>query len=108
MPPGDSEGATVWWPSRHEGETLDQEVRKIKASHTRKGAFMNRGKFLIAILFAVTMLMPGAWAQDYDNGPNGEAAPKSDGPAPDVARISLIHGDVSMRSEERRVGKECR
>jgi hypothetical protein len=96
MPPGDSEGATVWWPSRHEGETLDQEVRKIKASHTRKGAFMNRGKFLIAILFAVTMLLPSAWAQDYDNGPNGEAAPKSDGPAPDVARISLIHGDVSM------------
>jgi len=28
MPPGDSEGAAVWWPSRHEGETLDQEVRK--------------------------------------------------------------------------------
>jgi len=59
---------------------------------------MNRGKFLTAVLFAVTMLALGAWAQDqnYDNGPNGEPAPKSDGPAPDVARISLIHGDVSM------------
>jgi len=57
---------------------------------------MKTGKFLAAVLFAVTMLMSGAWAQDYDNGPNGEAAPKSDGPAPDVARISLIHGDVSM------------
>jgi hypothetical protein len=63
---------------------------------------MNRGKFLTAVLFAVTMLMSGAWAQDYENGQNGEAAPpngqatKSDGPAPDVARISLIHGDVSM------------
>jgi hypothetical protein len=59
---------------------------------------MIRGKFLTAVLFAVTMLALGAWAQDqnYDNGPSGEAAPKSDGPAPDVARISLIHGDVSM------------
>jgi hypothetical protein len=61
---------------------------------------MNRGKFLTAVLFAVTMLALGGWAQsqdqNYDNGPNGEAAPKSDGPAPDVARISLIHGDVSM------------
>ncbi|HEY2116293.1 MAG TPA: DUF6600 domain-containing protein [Candidatus Angelobacter sp.] len=85
------------------------------------------GKFLIAVLFAVTMLMSGAWAQDqnYDNGSNGNAAqasdeqgpalaqnypqgqsgeatspngqaPRSEGPAPDVARISLIHGDVSM------------
>ena len=59
---------------------------------------MNRGKFLTAVLFAVTMLALGAWAQDqnYDNGPNGEPAPRSDGPAPDVARVSLIHGDVSM------------
>ena len=65
---------------------------------------MKTGRFLTAVLFAVTMLMSGAWAQnqDYENGQNGEAAPpngqatKSDGPAPDVARISLIHGDVSM------------
>ena len=71
---------------------------------------MIRGKFLTAVLFAVTMLALGAWAQNqdqsdgqgpslaqnYPQGPNGEAAPKSDGPAPDVARISLIHGDVSM------------
>ena len=34
MPLGDSEGATVWWPSRHEGETLEVGVRKIKASRT--------------------------------------------------------------------------
>jgi len=61
---------------------------------------MNRGKFLTAVLFAVTMLAMGAWAQNqdqnYDSGPNGEPAPKGDGPAPDVARLSLIHGDVSM------------
>ena len=55
---------------------------------------MKTGKFLTAVLFAVTMLMSGAWAQDYENGPSGETT-KSDGPAPDVARISLIHGDVS-------------
>jgi hypothetical protein len=65
---------------------------------------MKTGRFLTAVLFAVTMLMSGAWAQDqgYDNGPSGEAAPpngqasSSEGSAPDVARISLIHGDVSM------------
>ncbi len=86
---------------------LDQEVRsKRRASEKRE--FMKTGRFLTAVLFAVTMLMSGAWAQDYENGQNGEAAPpngqatksdgqaKSDGPAPDVARISLIHGDVSM------------
>jgi Family of unknown function (DUF6600)/FecR protein len=79
---------------------------------------MKTGKFLAAVLFAVTMLVSGAWAQDYENGqsgnaapasdgqgpqlaqnypqgPNGEAAPRSEGPAPVVARISLIHGDVS-------------
>jgi uncharacterized protein DUF6600/FecR-like protein len=73
-------------------------------------------------LFAVTGLTLGAWAQDpgYDNGsnsnaapasaqqgpalaknypqgPNGETAPRSEGPAPSVARISLIHGDVSTQ-----------
>jgi hypothetical protein len=48
-------------------------------------------------LFAVTMLVAGAWAQDYDGGPNGEAAPASSGSQPDVARISLIHGDASMQ-----------
>src|SRR5689334_11037344 len=78
------------------GETLKQEVRKDQGVAYPKGAFMKTGKLLTAVLFAVTMLMSGAWAQDYDNGPSGEAAPRSDGPAPDVARISLIHGDVSM------------
>src|SRR5882724_3369640 len=55
-------------------------------------------------LLAVTGLAAGAWAQDYPQGSNGEAAPslgepapKSEGPAPEVARISLIHGDVSTQ-----------
>lgn len=81
---------------------------------------------LAIIVFAVTGLTVGAWAQayppgpngetssseeaapasdgqgpalaqDYPQGPNGEAAPKSEGPAPVVARISLIHGDVSTQ-----------
>jgi hypothetical protein len=80
---------------------------------------------LAIILFAVTGLTAGGWAQDYPpgpsgetssseqaaasdgqgpalaqnypQGPNGEAAPKSEGPAPVVARISLIHGDVSTQ-----------
>ncbi|HEY1524980.1 MAG TPA: DUF6600 domain-containing protein [Candidatus Angelobacter sp.] len=83
---------------------------------------------LAIILFAVTGLTVGAWAQDYpqqepqgqdypqaQSGPQGQDYPqgqsgpgsggpslgdgtatKSDGPAPQVARISLIHGDVSM------------
>jgi hypothetical protein len=83
---------------------------------------MKTGRFLAIILFAVTGLTAGAWAQDqdYDNGsngntapasdeqapalaqnypqgPNGEAAPRSEGPAPAVARISFIHGDVSTQ-----------
>jgi hypothetical protein len=79
---------------------------------------------LAIILFAVTGLTAGAWAQDYPpgpsgktssseqaptseqapalaqnypQGPNGEAAPRSEGPAPSVARVSLIHGDVSTQ-----------
>lgn len=70
---------------------------------------MKTGRILAIVLFAVTGLMTGAWAQgndpaqgnaqaqDYPAGPNGEAAPKSEGPAPDVARISLIFGDVSTQ-----------
>src|SRR5258707_3269823 len=65
---------------------------------------MKTGKFLAIILCAVTASAAGAWAQDYPQGPNGEAAPslgepapKSEGPAPEVARISLIHGDVSTQ-----------
>jgi hypothetical protein len=94
---------------------------------------MKTGRFLAIILFAVTALMSGARAQDNDNGrngetpsseeavpangaqapalaqnypqgPNGEAAPslqgtapRSEGPAPVVARVSLIHGDVSTQ-----------
>ncbi|HEY5029262.1 MAG TPA: DUF6600 domain-containing protein, partial [Candidatus Angelobacter sp.] len=45
-----------------------------------------------------------ALAQNYPQSPNGQAAPslgepaqKSEGPAPEVARISLIHGDVSTQ-----------
>ena len=87
---------------------------------------MKTVRHLAIILFAVTGLTAGAWAQayppgpngetssseeaapasdgqgpalaqNYPQGPNGEAAPKSEGPAPVVARISLIHGDVSTQ-----------
>jgi hypothetical protein len=94
---------------------------------------MKTRKFLAIILFAVTGLAGGAWAQAYPQGPSGgtsssdeaaqasdgqapalaqnypqgingeaapslgEPAPKSEGPAPEVARISLIHGDVSSQ-----------
>jgi len=87
---------------------------------------MKTGRFLAIILFAVTGLSAGAWAQayppgpngetssseeaapasdgqapaltqNYPQGPNGEAAPRSEGPAPVVARVSLIHGDVSTQ-----------
>jgi uncharacterized protein DUF6600/FecR-like protein len=50
-------------------------------------------------MLAVTMLACGAWAQDYSQpgGPNGEAAPAAtEQPQTNVARVSLIHGDVSM------------
>jgi len=62
---------------------------------------MTRGRILAAWIFALAMAVTGAWAQqDYGSGPggpDGEAAPVSDGQQPDVARISLIHGDVSMQ-----------
>ena len=94
---------------------------------------MKTGKFLAIILFAVTAFTSGAWAQDDDNGrngdtpsseeatpannepapalapnypqgPNGETAPslggtapRSEGPAPSVARISFVRGDVSTQ-----------
>jgi hypothetical protein len=65
---------------------------------------MKQGQILATWLFAVAIAMAmmgtGAWAQDYSqapSGPNGEAAPATNGPQPDVARISLIHGDVSMQ-----------
>ncbi|MBZ5508164.1 MAG: FecR domain-containing protein [Acidobacteriia bacterium] len=64
---------------------------------------------LAILMFAVTGWMTSAVAQEsgqdagpsaeqsYPAGPNGEAAPRSEGPAPDVARISLISGDVSTQ-----------
>jgi hypothetical protein len=61
---------------------------------------------LAIIVFAVTGLTSITWgqAQDYGDGSNGDAAPslessapRSEGPAPVVARISLIHGDVSTQ-----------
>ena len=61
---------------------------------------MKLGRILTAWMFAVAMLTSGAWAQDYGSGPsgpNGEGAPGGDGPQPDVARVSLVHGDVSMQ-----------
>src|ERR1700756_5263322 len=57
---------------------------------------MQTGRLAVWV-FAVTMLVAGAWAQDYDGGPNGGAAPASSGSPPDVARVSLIHGDASMQ-----------
>jgi hypothetical protein len=86
-----------------------------------------RAKFLVLVMFAVTMLMAGAWAQtdDYPQQPPGQpgdqgqgpgaqapgdqgqgpgaqgqgdqSAQQSEGPAPDVARISLIKGDVTSQ-----------
>ena len=37
------------------------------------------------------------WRRIIRKGPEREAAPRSEGPAPSVARISLIHGDVSTQ-----------
>jgi hypothetical protein len=58
---------------------------------------MRTGRILAGLLLAAALLATGAWAQDYPSGPNGEAAPANEGPPPDVARISLIHGDVSTQ-----------
>src|SRR5438270_7643199 len=61
---------------------------------------MKLGRVLTAWMYAVAMLVTGAWAQDYGQGPSGEAAPASEGTQPDVARISLIHGDGSMQRSD--------
>src|SRR3954468_12115449 len=99
---------------------------------------MKMGRFLAIILFAVTALSAGGWAQGAPPAPSGdtpsseeatpandeqgqalehnypqtsndaapnaetapslqERAPRSEGPAPSVARVSLIHGDVSTQ-----------
>jgi hypothetical protein len=75
---------------------------------------MKSGRILAILMFAVTGWMTSAVAQEsgqegsgqdaapgveqnYPAGPNGEATPKSEGPAPDVARVSLITGDVSTQ-----------
>src|SRR6185312_14958855 len=106
---------------------------------------MKTGRFLAIILFAVTALSAGGWAQGAPPAPSGdtpsseqappsseeaapaneeqgqaleqnypqtsndtapnaetapslqERAPRSEGPAPSVARVSLIHGDVSTQ-----------
>jgi Family of unknown function (DUF6600)/FecR protein len=61
---------------------------------------MKTRNLIAFLIFAVAMMTAGASAQDYSegpSGPNGESAPASEGPQPDVARISLIHGDVSMQ-----------
>lgn len=49
---------------------------------------MKTGRFLAIILFAVTGLASGAWAQyqDYGNGQNGDAASASDGQGPALAQ----------------------
>jgi hypothetical protein len=81
---------------------------------------MKTGRILTILMFAVTGWMSAvAQTQDYPQqtpseqtqneqtpslqepggpaGPNGEAAPRSEGPAPNVARISLISGDVTTQ-----------
>ncbi|HEX4603508.1 MAG TPA: DUF6600 domain-containing protein [Candidatus Angelobacter sp.] len=70
---------------------------------------MKTGRVLAILMFAVTGWAWSAVAQEsgqdsgpsmsqnYPAGPNGEAAPRSEGPAPEVARISLISGDVSTQ-----------
>ena len=58
---------------------------------------MKTGRILAIWLLAVTGLVVGTWAQDSDGYPAGEAAGRSEGPQPDVARISMIHGDVSTQ-----------
>jgi hypothetical protein len=83
----------------------------------KTGQVSKTGRILAVWLFAVTALLAGAWAQDstqdqapqvtqnYPAGPNGEQEPqserqtdsRSEGPAPAVARISLIFGDVSTQ-----------
>src|SRR5579859_3991940 len=101
-----------------------KEQRLTRRASRLRGP-MKTVRSLAIILFAVTGLAAGAWAQDYPpgpsgetssseqapagdeqapalaqnypQGPNGEAAPRSEGPAPAVARISFIHGDVSTQ-----------
>ncbi|HZI57946.1 MAG TPA: DUF6600 domain-containing protein, partial [Verrucomicrobiae bacterium] len=76
---------------------------------------MKTGRILTILMFAVTGWMSAvAQTQDYPQqapseqtqneqepggpaGPNGEAAPRSEGPAPNVARVSLISGDVTTQ-----------
>src|SRR5262249_41525607 len=60
---------------------------------------MKTGRMLAIAVLAVTWLMMGAWAQDYAPGQNEEEA-RSDAPEPNVARISLIHGDVSTQRSD--------
>src|SRR5215472_11107720 len=89
---------------------------KVTAAPVQRGS-MRRGKFLAVLTFAVTMIV-AAWGQSSDYpqqppepeypqaqggpgqngpGPNDEPAQRSEGPAPEVARISLIKGDVSQQ-----------
>src|SRR5437879_9772207 len=78
----------------------------------KTGRVIKTEQVLAVWLFAVTALLAGAWAQDstqdqapqatqnYPAGPNGEAPQsesRSEGPAPAVARVSLIFGDVSTQ-----------
>src|SRR5437867_10753285 len=68
-----------------------------RAAQGTKGEQMKTGRILAIWLLAVTGFVVGTWAQDSDGYPAGEAAGRSEGPQPDVARISMIHGDVSTQ-----------
>src|SRR5947207_1235876 len=87
--------------------------RGAKGEQMKTGRVIKTGHVLAVWLFAVTALLGGGWAQEstqeqgpslaqnYPAGPNGEQEPQNDtrseGPAPAVARISLIFGDVSTQ-----------
>src|SRR5437899_2566625 len=71
---------------------------KVEVSSSRWELDMKMGRFLSTLL-AVMMTAACAWGQ-Y-SGPNagpGEGQPSNgDQPQTDVARVSMIHGDISMQ-----------
>ncbi|HMF89489.1 MAG TPA: hypothetical protein VKL40_02525, partial [Candidatus Angelobacter sp.] len=58
---------------------------------------MKTGRFLIAVGLAVTVMAASAWAQEDDYSRSGGSQPSGGGQPVDVARVSMIHGDVSTQ-----------